>query len=45
LILRGSIGSSNRIIDILEFLVLLGVLDIVFVAGRELGVADIIAPG
>jgi hypothetical protein len=42
--LGGSINSSNRIVDILEFLVLLGVSDTMFVTSKELGVSDTIVP-
>jgi hypothetical protein len=45
LILGGSISSSNRVIGILEFLILLGTLDIMVVANRELGITNAIAPG
>jgi hypothetical protein len=44
LTLRDNISSSNRIIDILEFLVLLGASDTMFVTGRELGISDAAAP-
>jgi hypothetical protein len=45
LILRGGIGSSNKIVDILEFLVLLGASDTMFVTGKELGISDTTTPG
>jgi hypothetical protein len=45
LTLGGSISSSNGVINMLEFLVLLGASDIMFVARGELSISNITAPG
>jgi hypothetical protein len=44
LTLGDNISSSNKVIDMLKFLVLLGASDIIFITNKELGITDTITP-